>query len=44
MSSASSTAPFDPFEPSEYTISAPCMRSSSVRSDVTFSGITAVNG
>jgi hypothetical protein len=44
MSSASSTAPLDPFEPSEYTMSAPYMRSNSVRSRVTFSGITTLIG
>ena len=44
MSRASSTAPLDPLEPSEYTMSAPYMRSKSVRSRVTFSGMTTLIG
>jgi hypothetical protein len=34
----------EPFAPSEYTISAPYMRSNWVRSSVTLSGITTFSG
>ena len=41
---AIATAPFEPSGPGENTISAPYMRSSSIRSGVADSGITAVTG
>ena len=44
MSSASSTAPLEPLAPSEYTMSAPYILSSWVRSGVTLSGITTFSG
>jgi hypothetical protein len=44
MSSAIATAPFEPWTPGEYTMSAPYIRKSCVRSAVTLSGMTTLSG